>query len=155
AVLPGLVAGLAGAGNGVGTPERLAGVEVGRLDEAADAEFSAGDPDNGRVANNQRRARQHLRDRGLGDLALPQHVAGRLVDVEQSAVERNGNDLVLPQGDATVVDAAAGDVARPGAVGAGVHLPLDGALLAAGQVDRIDRAPAVRHIHDAVLDERS
>src|SRR5262249_30669122 len=39
AVLPGLVAWLAGARNRVGTPRRLASVEVRRLDEAANAEF--------------------------------------------------------------------------------------------------------------------
>jgi hypothetical protein len=33
-----------------------------------------------------------------------------------------------------------------------VHLPLDDALAASGDVDRIDRA--VRHVHDAVLDQR-
>ena len=132
----------------------LAGVEVGRLDIAADAELAAGGADDGEVADDQRRHGQGFAERRIGDLALPHDFAGRLVDGEHAAVERDRDHLVLPQRDAAVVDAAAGDVAGPGAVGAGIHLPLDGALLAGGDVDGIDRAPAVRHIHDAVLDER-
>ncbi len=138
-------------GNGVGAPQRLAGVEVGRLDEAADAEFAAGGADDGDVADDQRRNGENLGVCGVGDLALPHDFAGRLVDGEHAAVEGDRDDLVLPQGDAAVVDAAAGDVASPGSISAGIHLPLDGALLAAGDVDRIDRAPTVRHIDDAVF----
>ena len=154
AVLPGLVAGLAGAGNRIGAPGRLAGVEIGRLDIAADAELAAGGADDREVAHDQRRDGQRLAERGIGDLALPHLLAGRLVDGEHAAVERDRDHLVLPQRDAAVVDAAAGDVAGPGLVGAGVELPLERALLAGGDVDRIDRAPAVRHVHDAVLDQR-
>src|SRR5262249_44772563 len=54
AVLPGLVAGLAGARNGVGAPDLLAGVEVGAVDEAADAVFAPGAADDGDVAHDQR-----------------------------------------------------------------------------------------------------
>ena len=97
AVLPGLVAGLAGARDRVGAPRRLAGVEVGRLDEAADAELAAGGADDGEVADDQRRDGQRLADRGIGDLALPHHFAGRLVDREHAPVERDRDDLVLPQ----------------------------------------------------------
>ncbi len=153
AVLPGFVAGLAGAGDRVGAPGRLAGVEVGRLDIAADAELAAGSADDGEVAHDQRRHGQGFAQSRIGDLAFPHHFAGRLVDGEHAAVESDRDDLVLPQRDAAVVDAAAGDVAGPGAVGAGVHLPLDRALLAGAEVDRIDRAPAIRHIHHAVLDD--
>src|SRR5262249_40287955 len=76
AFLPGLVAGSAGAGNGVGAPCRLAGVEVCRLDEAADAELAAGRADDGEVADDERRDGQRLADGGLRDLALPDHFAG-------------------------------------------------------------------------------
>src|SRR5439155_11435542 len=41
AVLPGLVSGLALARDRIGAPELLAGIEVGPLDEAADAVFAA------------------------------------------------------------------------------------------------------------------
>src|SRR5262249_35419875 len=151
AVLPGLVAGLAGPRDRVGAPRRLAGVEVGRLDEAADAEFAPGGADDRKVADDERRNGERLADCRVGNLALPHHFAGLLVDREHAAIEGDGDHLVLPQCDATVVDAAAGHVTGPGAVSAGVHLPLDDALLAGRKVDRVDRTPAVRHIHDAVL----
>src|SRR5262249_18389036 len=76
AILPGLVAGLAFARDGVGPPCGLAGVEVGRFDIAADAELAAGGADDGEVADDQRRDRQRFADRGVGDLALPNHLAG-------------------------------------------------------------------------------
>src|SRR5215510_3255576 len=129
AVLPGLVAGLAGAGDGVGAPDLLAGVEIGAVDPAADAELAAGRADDRDVANDQRSERERLGDRRIRHLALPHHLARRLVEREQAAIEGDRDDLVLPQRHAAVVDAAAGDVARPGAVGAGIKLPLDHALL--------------------------
>src|SRR5215510_8031978 len=55
AVLPALVAGLPGAWNRVGAPELLAGVEIGAVDEAADAVFAAGRADDCDVAHDQGR----------------------------------------------------------------------------------------------------
>src|SRR6266436_6169116 len=154
AILPGLVAGFARARDRVGAPGGLAGVEVGRLDEAANAEFAARSAHDGKVADDQRRDGERLADGRVRDLAFPDHFAGRLVDGEHAPIERDGNHLVLPQRHAAVVDPAAGDVAGPGAVGAGIHLPLDDALLAGSDIDRINRTPPVRHVHDAVLDDR-
>src|SRR5262249_14705471 len=144
----------AGAGDGEGAPDLLAGVEVGGVDPAADAEVAAGRADDGEIADHQRRDSQRFGDGGIGDLAFPVHLAGGLVQREQAAVEGNRDHLVLPQRNAAVVDAAAGDVPGPRAVDAGVELPLDLALLAAGDVDGIDRAPAVGDVHHAVLDDR-
>src|SRR5208337_4284947 len=129
-------------GNRIGAPCRLAGVEVGRLDEAADAVLAAGRTDDGDVTDDERGDGQGFADGRVRDLALPHHLAGLLVRRKHAAVEGDGDDLVLPQRDAAVVDAAAGHVAGPGAVGPRVHLPLDGALLGA-EVDGVDRAPAV------------
>src|SRR5438477_8939609 len=98
AVLPGLVAGLTGAGNGVGAPEALAGVQVGALDEAADAVFAAGGADDRHVAHDQRRGGQRLGDGGIGNPPLPHLLAGRFVDGEQATIERDRDHLVLPQG---------------------------------------------------------
>src|SRR5579871_3926985 len=154
AVLPGLVAGLAGTRDRVRPPRRLAGVEVGCLDVTADAELATGGAHDRQVANDEWRDRQRLADRRVGNLALPRDFTGLLVDGEHPPVERNGNHLVLPQRNAAIIDAAASYVAGPGAVGAGVHLPFDDAFLAGRHVDCVDRAPAVRHIHDAVLDDR-
>src|SRR5262249_37667756 len=120
---------------------------------AADAEFAAGGADDGEIADDEGRNGERLADRRIGYLALPHDFAGRLVDREHAAVERDGNHLVLPQCDAAVVDATASHVAGPGAVGARIHLPLDAALLAGGDVDCVHRPPSVRHIHHAILDD--
>ena len=90
---------------------------------------------------------------GIGDLALPHHLAGGLIEREQPAVEGDRDYLVLPQRHAAVVDAAAGHVAGPGAVGAGIEFPLDHAFLAAGNIDGVDRTPAIGDVHHAVLDD--
>src|SRR5258708_26670916 len=96
AVLPGLVAGFARARDRVGAPGRLAGVEIGRLDEAANAEFAAGRAHDGKVADDQRRDGERLADRRLGDLAFPYHFPGSLADSEHAPIKRDGNHLVLP-----------------------------------------------------------
>src|SRR5262249_17412270 len=85
--------------------------------------------------------------------ALPDLLAGRLVDGKQPAIERNGNHLVLPERNAAVVDAAAGHVGGPGLVGLRIEGPAHRTAPAVRYVDGIDRAPAVRHIHDAVFDD--
>src|SRR3984885_7191398 len=154
AVLPGVVTGLACARDGVGPPRLLAGIEIGGVDESADAEFTAGGTDNRQVAHHQRRHGDGLAERRIGDLALPDLLAGRLVDGEHPAVQRDRDHLVLPQRDAAIVYAAAGNVAGPGAVDARVELPFDRALGAARNVDGVDAAPAVGDIHHAVLDDR-
>ena len=131
AVLPGFVAGFAGAGDRVGPPRLLAGVEVGGIDPAADAVLAAGAADDREIADDQRRQRERLSDRGIRDLALPQHLAGRLVQGEETTVERDRDHLVVPQCDAAVIDSATGHVTRPGAIRARIELPFDHALFAA------------------------
>src|SRR5262249_13672059 len=153
AVLPAFVAGLAGAGDGIGAPDALSGVEVGAVDEAADAVFAASGADDRHVTHDQRCRGQRLGDRRIGDLALPDDLAGGLVDGNQPAVERDRDHLVLPQRNATVVDTAAGDVTRPGLVGLGIHAPLEGALLSVRYVGGVDRAPGIGYVHGAVLDD--
>ncbi len=152
--LPGFIARLAGARNGVGAPGLFAGIEIGRLDEAADAELAAGGAHDREVADDQRRHRQSFAERRIGDLALPGDLTGRFVDREHASVERDRDHLVFPQRDAAIVHAAACNIAGPSAVYGGIHLPLDHALLAGCEIDRVHRAPAIRHVHDAVLDER-
>src|SRR5262249_11610853 len=142
AVLPGVVAGLAGAQNSESAPRLLAGVEVGRVDVAADAELAARRTNDGEVADDQRRDGERLAERRVGDLALPYDLAGRLVGGDQAPVEGDQDHLVLPQRDTAVVHAAASNVAGPSAVGARIHLPLEHAAAPAADVDRIDRAPA-------------
>src|SRR5262249_49852524 len=54
AVLPGVVPRLARARDGEGAPSLLAGVEIGGVDPAADAELAAGAADDGEIAHHQR-----------------------------------------------------------------------------------------------------
>src|SRR5258708_8443659 len=96
AIFPGLVAGLACAWDRVGAPCGLAGVEIGRLDKSANAEFTPGSAYDGKVADDQRRNGERLADRRVRDLTFPRHFAGRLVDCEHAAIERDGDHLVLP-----------------------------------------------------------
>src|SRR5262249_36320736 len=50
-ILPGLVAGLTGAWDRIGAPQPLPGVEIGALDEPADAVFAASGADDRHVAH--------------------------------------------------------------------------------------------------------
>src|SRR5207248_7147804 len=93
AVFPGFIARLTRARDRVSPPELLPGIEVGPLDEAADAVFAAGGADDRHVAHDQRGERQSFADCRIRDLALPHFLACRLVDCEQPPVERNGDDL--------------------------------------------------------------
>src|SRR5712671_1061935 len=120
AVLPGLVAGFADARDRKGAPRLLTGIEVGRVDPAADAEFAAGRPDDGKITYDQRRERHSFAKRRLRRLALPCEFAGCAVDRENAPVERDRDHLVLPQGDAAVVDATARHIASPHAIDAGI-----------------------------------
>src|SRR5262249_56845630 len=113
AVLPGLVAGLAGARDSEGAPCLLAGIEVGRVDPAADTEFATGRADDGEVADDERGERHRLAERRLRGLALPHNLAGRTIESEDAAIERDCNDLVFPQHDAALWYAAARDSAGP------------------------------------------
>src|SRR3954471_12954529 len=135
AVLPGLIAGLAGARDRECPPGLLSSIEVGAVDPATNAVFAAGRTDDGHVANDQWCQRDRFGDGGFRDLAFPHLFAGRLVEREHAAVERDRNDLVLPERDAAVVDAATGDVASPGLIGFGIEFPAEGAFLAAGQIN--------------------
>ena len=89
AVFPGFVAGLTGARDRIGAPRRLAGVEFGRLDEAPDASFPAGVPNDGEIADDERCDSERLSQRRVGNLALPGDFAGRFVDGKHAAVEGN------------------------------------------------------------------
>src|SRR5262249_49426947 len=93
AVLPGLVAGLTLGRNGVELPLLLARSQVGRGNEAADAIFGTGNTGHGLVLGDQRRHRDGLGDRWIGNLLLPSGRARLLVDGEHAAVERGGDDL--------------------------------------------------------------
>src|SRR5262249_4243125 len=86
AILPGLMAGLAHAWNRVRAPRLLAGVEVGGVDPAADAEFAPGRSDDGEIADDQRRHRHRFAHSRLSCLAFPYLFAGGAVEGEDAPV---------------------------------------------------------------------
>jgi hypothetical protein len=89
AVLPGLVAGLAGAGNCKCPPSLLSSVEVSRVDPAADAGFAASRADNSEIANDERGKRDGLAKRRLRGFAFPNLFSSFAVACKDTAVERD------------------------------------------------------------------
>ncbi len=82
----------------------------------------------------------------VAQIALPHHLAGVAVGGDDAAViARHRYDEIAPQRDAAV----AVDLLL-----AGVHLPYDVPAFAGTDVDLVDHAPGVRHIHEAVVDQR-
>src|SRR6185312_12137155 len=152
-VLPGFAAGLALAGDRVGAPDFLLGLEIGRRDPATDAVFRAGYARDGHVLDDQRCAGDDLALVRIGHLSLPGDLAGILVGRDQAAIERVRDDEIAPQRHTAIVDAAASHGARPVVVGLWIHLPEQHALTAM-RVDLVDRAPPVGDVHHAVLDDR-
>ena len=134
-------------------PDLLLRRQVRRREPAADAELAAGDAGDRHVLHDQRRPGDRLALVGIGDLPLPDDLAGLLVRRDQAAVQRVGDHEIAPQRDAAVVDAAARDGAGPVVVGLRVHLP-DQRAFAAVCVDLVDRAPAVGDVEEAVLGDR-
>src|SRR5215475_7496284 len=147
-VLPGLAARIAGLGDGIPTPQLLAGAGV-----------EPGKPTAGRIAgaigdehlavDRQRRgiellAAAELVDRG--DLFVPDDLAAVAVDGDDAAVRQVGDDKVFPQGDA----AGARDVALM--LDAGIGDPDELAMIGIAGIDLIDRAPAVHGVHESVVD---
>ncbi|MBM3507591.1 MAG: pentapeptide repeat-containing protein [Alphaproteobacteria bacterium] len=151
----GLLVGIAVVASGrVRAPYLLAGVELGGVERAADAVLGPCRADDGEVANDQGRHGERLGDRRVVDLAFPQQLARLLVDAMHAPVERDRDDAVPPQRDSAVVDAAAGDVARPHLVDLRIVLPHEVGAIAAAHVDLVDRAPAVRDVEEPILGDR-
>ena len=70
-VFPGLMAGLAGAGDGVELPDLLARLRVVSRQETANAEFAAGRPDDDLVLDNQRRKSERVAFAVVEDSRVP------------------------------------------------------------------------------------
>src|SRR6202040_4069544 len=103
-----------------------------------DAIFRTGNAGDGQVLHDQRRTGNNLALVGIGDVTLPDDLAGLLVGRDQPAVHGVGNDEAAPKCNASIVDAATSDSARPVAVRLRIHLP-DEAPAAAVRVDLVDR----------------
>jgi hypothetical protein len=84
----------------------------------------------------------------LGDLLVPDDLAGIAVDGDHPAVGQVGDHEIVPQRDA----ARARDVALM--AHAGIADPDELALVRVAGVDLVHRAPAVGGVHEAVVDQR-
>ena len=147
---PRLVAGLAGAGNGVGRPDRVAAHRVVGLDEAADAVFAARHPGEDEPVDDQRRPGDAVALPPVDDLDLPRDGAGVAVEREQPRVHGADVDQIGVQRDPAVVRPAAVDALR--LVG---HLRLEAPQPRAGPgVDGEDARLVGRQVDDALVHQR-
>ena len=147
---PRLVAGLAGAGNGVGGPARLAGHRVVGLDEAPDAVLAARHPGEDEAVDDERRAGDAVALPPVDDLGLPRDGAGVAVEGEQARVHGADVDEPAVQRDAAVVRPTAVD-----ALGLVGHLRLEAPPLRPGAgVDGEDARLVGRQVDDAVVHQR-
>ena len=146
---PGLVAGLSRTGDGVEAPDLVAGRGIVGGDEAADPELASADADDHLVVDDQRRHGDRVGALDVGDFGLPEWLAVGPVEGDEMCVERAHEEPVAEDGDAAVV----GTAADQGLVAVGVaELPEHAA---GDRVERHDVVGALRHVHDAVDDDRA
>ncbi len=93
--------------DGVERPQQLAVLGVKGFHEAADAIFAAVCADQHLALHDGRRHRLAVAELGIGDIHLPDLVAGPGIERHQLGVERREIDLVLIEFDAPIVRAAA------------------------------------------------
>src|SRR5207244_4018426 len=116
--LLGVLSLVVGAGDGVETPDPLAGLGVVGIDEAADAVLRTADAHDDLVLDHQRGDRGavgHFVDllallairAGDGDLFVPDFLTGVPVEAKQVSVERGHVEAVAPGGKAAVDGVAA------------------------------------------------
>ena len=145
--LPGVVAGLAFAGNGIGPPQLLAVLGIIGGDIAAHAELAAGAADDDLAVDDQRHQGHVLALLVVLHLGVPHHLAGLGVKRDDMVVGGGEIELVLPE-----ADAAAGRMQLEQIVG---KLPLVAPIFVAGLgVQRDHLAHRRRHEHHAVVDDR-
>ena len=145
---PGVVTGLARAGDGVGLPDLLAALGIVGGDEAAHAELAARDADHDLAVHDQRRHGHVVALLPVGDgLAFPGDLAGRGVERDQHGVLPGHVDLVAVQR-----DAALGVVQRAEAFGQ-LALVLPDQVAGPG-VEGEELVVRRGDEHDAVVDDR-
>ena len=111
-------------------PDQLAGLGIARLDGADHAELTAGIAGDDLAVDDQRGGGHGIAGLIVGDLLVPDDLAGILVERHEAGVERAEVNLVATDGGAPVHHVAA----RHDAFGkAGVVLPL---LVAGAGIDR-------------------
>src|SRR6185312_17293141 len=150
-VLPGLAAGIAGFGHHVPAPKLVAGLDVERRQPAAGLRVARAVGDQNLAFGGDRGGEEFFLTAEfvrLGDLLVPDDLAGVAVDGDHPAVGQVGDHQVVPQRDA----ARARDIAL--VANAGIADPDELALVRIAGVDLVDRAPAVGGVHEAVVDQR-
>ena len=135
-------------GDGVEAPNQLAVLGVIGLDETADAVLAAVGADEDFAVDGGRRHRLAVALLGIADLLRPDLAAGLGVERDQLGVEGANVDLVLIDGDAAVVRAAA-----DGGYRAELGLVMPNLRSGLG-VERVNVAERRGDVHDAVDDDR-
>ena len=131
-------------GGRVEVPDELAGLGVIGADEAADTVFAAVGADQDLAVDGGRRHGLAVAERRIGNLGLPHDASGLGIKRDQLGIERGEIDLVVVDGDAAIIRAAA--IGRDRAHGVLV-VPV---FLAGLGVERVDVVEGRRDIHDAV-----
>ena len=131
-------------GDRVEGPEQLAVRGIERLDEAAHAVFAAVRADQHLAVDDHGRHRFRVALLGIGDLRLPQELAGLGVERDELRIDRAHEQLAALDRDAAIVVAAADRHDRAELV---LVMP---ELLSGRRVDRVDVIERRRQEHDAV-----
>ena len=147
--LPGVAAGLFGTGDRMGPPQMLAGRRIPSIDEAAGAEFGAGDAGQHHAVGDQRRHRHRVAFLDVGRLLAPELLAGLGVERNDMGIERGAEQLAIMDRDAAIDDAAANDPWRLRRV---LDLGLPDLLAGLG-VDR-HRGAVGGDVDNALVDDR-
>ena len=144
-VLPGLTARLARGRNGKGFPLGVAGLGIERGDPVAQTAVAAGAADHDRILERKRRGGEF--EVGLvAQVLVPYDLAGLLVGRDHaSVIASDRNNEIAPQRHAAIA---------VGLLRGGIHLPDDLPAFAGAHVDLVNHAPAVDHVHKAILDQR-
>src|SRR5206468_505763 len=141
---PGLVAGLAFGGDGVETPDATAGLRFISVEEAADAEFAAGDAGDDLVLDGERRAGRGVANFVVCDLGLPAQAAGAGIERNQARIKAGIVHGVAKHRDAAV------DAATAQAEILGNLLAVGPVAAASASVQRLDFVGRLGDVHDAV-----
>ena len=97
---PGIVAGLAGTGDGVEAPAALAGGGIVSVNEAADAVFAAGDSDQDEVFDDERSDGEAVAKFIVGCGLVPEDAAGFAVEGDDVGIEGAEEEAVAKDGEA-------------------------------------------------------
>ena len=140
---------LAGSRHRVEPPQAPSGPGVVGVEEAAHAGFAPADADDDLAVNGQRRRRDRVAERVVGDLHVPTHRAGHGVERDQVCVQRADVHAVVEQCDAPVGRAEANG--PRGFRDLGLEAPQ---RTSAAKIERCDAASRLGDVHHAIGDQR-